>query len=348
MIYIINFIIFFVGAFSKQKDKLYNICCIYLVIFAGLRTKEIGQDTSSGYWINFNYIKSGMDVNWLEKGWVYLNKLAIILNVDYQGVLFFACVLMLFPVFYIINKESDNKLLSLAIYYGMYFVMFSFNLMRQSIAISFGMLFLYFWKNRRVKAAIISFAFALFFHKTVMLVLLIPLFAKIKLSLTRIYMMIIFSLGVGVVLSPELIIKLSGTYSSYFLMNDGYSGFRESIIIPFLFAVIVCVFFCFIFYYCIEKNGEIEKNIWLYTCIAGLVLMNITLQIGQGTRLVLYYSLSQILFVPQYIGKLKAVTTKYSLMLMFVIYLLLNFVRMLISDSQYLIPYENVLFWCMK
>ena len=345
MIYIVNFLAFFASAFTKQKDKIYNICCIYLILFCGFRTMKIGQDTSSGYFINFGYIKSGMDVHWLEKGWVFLNKFAITLNLGYQGVLFFAGLLMLLPVFYIIKKESNNKMLSLALYYGMYFVLYSFNLMRQSVAISLGGLFLYFWKTKKYKSAIVSLLIAFLFHKTVLLVCVIPLFMRIRLSVKKIFAILIISLGIGGVLSPQLIIKLAGPYASYFSMNDGYSGFRDSIIVPFLFAAVVCVFFGIFFYFSIKQNVEVEKNIWLYTCVAGLILMNLTLQIGQGTRLVLYYSLSQILFVPQYIGKVNKKATKRSLIILFIVYLMLNFVRMLISESKYLIPYDNILFF---
>lgn len=344
MLYVTIFILFFAFSLNeKYSDKLFKLSVIILIFITCFRAKSVGIDTSGGYYSYYHAVLNGNTLSFMEYSWVLINKISILLGWGYQGVIVISGLLTILPVAYVINNSNINKCLGVAFYYGQYLVLYSFNMMRQCIAISFVLLSVHLLIRKKYPLTIASFAFACIIHNSALFSIVIFPFFKLKINFKRIALLFIGSFAVGLVMNQSLFIKISGQYGSYLDNNNGYSGFRSSFMQAALLSVVVTLFFLFIIYFEFDK---VKNNKWLYVSVLGIMIMNITMKLGQGTRLVQYFSQAQILFMPQYLKKIENKYNKYGIFVMYFAYLLTNFYRILSSQLDSLIPYK--FFWELK
>ena len=71
--------------------------------------------------------------------------------------------------------------------------------------------------------------------------------------------------------------------------------------------------------------------------------MNLTMRLGQGTRVVLYFSQAQAIFMPNYIKKIENGQDRLIVCFLYVTFLSANFLRMLILSWNEVCPYS--FFW---
>lgn len=339
MIYIAVFIILFIFSLSsKSNGGLFRISAVVLLILAGCRARSVGIDTSGGYWSYYNWILEGNNLRWVEPSWVIINKLSISLGWGYQGVIAIASLLTILPVVYVIEKKGGNKCFSLAIYYGLYLILFSFNMVRQCIAISFVLLAAYLFSENKKMRSIIVVCLAIMFHNTALFTLIALLFLRIKWNLNRVALCQILTLLMGIVINDRVFFVISGHYASNLLYKDGYTGFRDDIIKPIIFTIL----FNILFYYIIRFEFDNIKNNYSF-CLAllGVFILNFTLRLGQGTRVVLYFSQFQLLFIPEYVSTIKGYKNKAMIVIPYFMYLSANFCRMLLAQWDSLVPYHT-------
>ncbi len=348
MIYYGIFILMFVLSLSRRyENRNFRIQTILIIVLTCFRATSVGLDTSMGYAVIYNEAAAGGKLRYLEPIFRLINILCVKLNLGQPGVIALCGLLTIIPTVYVISKCSENKTFSLALYYGMYFVLFSFNMMRQCVGISFVLLATYFYTRKKDRAdivrAIISFAIAVMFHKSSLFALLIIIFLLVReFKIQHIIFFSIFSLLIGLALSQNIIsrvLSLLGMYSNY-ITQSGYRGFRSSIIIP----LILCILFngLFIFLVSVKADG-FRNDHWFKIAFLGIIVMNMTFKLGQGTRMVLFFSQAQFVFFPNYFKKICSSRTRLSTIAIYMIYITLNFVRMLSSEIEWLTPY--LFFW---
>ena len=342
MIYISTLLMLCLFARAKgEKDKrLFELGVLLILVVTCLRSPNIGIDTAGGYLEDFNAVASGYHLGWLEPAWEPLNKLAIELGFGYQGVIAFAGVLAILPVAYVIRKISKNECYSLALYYGMYFVLYSYNLMRQMIAVSFALMAIYFYYEKKYKWTFFWLVLGVMFHKTILFVLPVFVFTRFRLKYSMTVIITLVSLLLGAFLPSEVFYVIAGHYAGNLAGTDGYSGFRTSILVPVVMAAILSVFFLFITYY---GRRKLEGNMWYMMSLLGIIVMNLTVKMGQGTRMVFYFSQAQVLFIPEHLKNSEIPSNRRFVKAIYFIYLFMNFFRVLLNQWDTVTPYR--FFW---
>lgn len=343
MIYIYFFIALFIFSFSKGKSVLYKVSLFAILCLTCFRAQHIGVDTADGYLSYFTSIKSNIYLGFVEPGWILLNKFSILLGLDYQGVLILSGILTLLPISYVIQRTCKNQSYALAIYYGMYFVLNSYNLMRQMIAISFTLLAIFFYIKKKYSLSIFWFILGLSFHKSIIVILPIICFLRLKaIRYSKILILIIISFIGGLLLSDSFFFLISGSYSHYFLNSGSLAGFRNSLLKPALLALAFDAFFLFLIYF---NYKIIRSDPWFLVSLLGVIVMNLTMRMGQGTRIVLYFSQAQMICLSNHLQNIKPYNNKIILNIVYISYLMINFMRILINQWESLNPYR--FFWSM-
>lgn len=342
MVYIVFFIVLFLFACVHERwdNLLFKIASFALLVLVCLRSQTIGIDTTYGYRYYFQYIQEGLNLNWLEPLWIFINKLSIWFGLGYQGVLIFAGLFTLLPVFYVISKTCNNKRFALAIYYGLYLCLFSFNIMRQCVAISFILLAAYLYIAKKYRTALLSFIVATMFHSSAFIALPLVLFFKLNVDFKKIILLFIATYFLGIFLNDQFFFTITGSYSKNLLATDGYTGFRSSIVIPAIFCFIFNVFFLIVLF---PEYNKLKNDSWLLMVILGVLMMNMTMRMGQGTRIVLYFSQAQAIFIPNHIRKFENERDKLIICFLYSAFLGANFFRMLILSWNEVCPYS--FFW---
>lgn len=342
MIYICIFVLLFIFSLTEDKlnERLFKLSTAATLCLTGFRSPGLGIDTAGGYYEYYQYVSAGVRLSWLEPAWELINRLAIMLGLGYSGVIMISAALTIFPVAYVINRTVNNKCFSFAIYYGMFFVLFSFNLMRQCIAVSFALLAVYYYINGRFLKSALGLVAGLMFHKSVVVIIPLIFFLKLKIRYVDTVMLVAVSYLCGLLLSDDFFVFISGQYAVNFLNTGGYAGFRSSITLPALFSFVFSLFFLFLIRISYDKT---QRGPWYLVSLLGVVVMNLTMRLGQGTRIVLYFSQAQMIFFANYINGIENRQNKRIIIMVFLLYLAVNFYRILYSQWNTLCPYN--FFW---
>ena len=325
---------------EKHDKKLFSISILLLLCLTCLRSRFVGIDTSGGYYSYYKQIGAGLDLSWLEPLWVLLNKVSLWLGWGYSGVIGIAGALTILPVAFVVSHECRNKCFGIFIYYGMYMILFSFNMVRQSIAVSVCLLAMYLFLHKKNAKAVICIIIAFLFHNSSIIVLPIILWVKIHWSLYRTILILSLSFVIGTIANSSFFTFFSGQYADDLLRGGGYYGFRESITMPALFTIGFNILFI-ILVMC--EYGKAKKDPWFLIAMLGVVVMNLTYRLGQGTRIVLFFSQAQVVFFSNYIDNMERKGNKRIVCFLYVAYLFANFYRILISQWDSLVPYS--FFW---
>ncbi|WP_224490275.1 EpsG family protein [Robertkochia flava] len=148
---------------------------ILLVLFAGLRSSEVGTDTNNyvGIYNNFSYYTDSIFEieSTIEIGYWILQKVALFFSSEYYALLIAIAFLSVFPMLYVLKKFSKNVTLSVFIYITIASYLVFFNAGRQGIAIGISSLSLIFLLKRNMIAYFMCIAFASLFHNTALIML---------------------------------------------------------------------------------------------------------------------------------------------------------------------------------
>ena len=361
MIYIVIFFVLFLTSLNEAKSnwllspiesdnrpyqknanrrRAFYVCLIALILFSGFRGKSIGIDTADGYYAHYLHVAAGGELEWEEPAWRAVNKIAVTLNLGYPGVLTLSSMMTLLPIGYALLKKCRNPCYGLFIYYGLYMTLYSFNLMRQCIAIAWVFLGIYFFERKNYVSTALAVAVAVLFHTSAVLAGLIIVFSKWRLNYPSVFLLFVMSFFIGLVLNESAFSLLLGKYAHYLNNMNGYAGFRNHMLLPVIFTAMVDLFFLALF--SLRANDKVT-DIWHKTTVLGIVIMNLTMRLGQGTRVVLYFSQAQAVFLPSYVESLRSKQNRFTVKLLYFTFLFANFMRNLLSQTDSLIPYR--FFW---
>lgn len=334
---LLSFFLLLSGQLSVQKQKNSLVLSfIILFIISAYRGVEVGTDTINYELYFYNIINNLNDTRYLvEPGWVYLNDIVGYFQGEFRDVLVLTSAVTLTLIYFVANRFSKNPMLTIAIYYLLYFYFISFNISRQMVAVSIALLALvYLTKNKYF--IFLCFVFlATFFHKSAFVLLPLVLVSQLPSSRMKIYALVFISMVVGIFgvsYLPKLAVFLG--YGHY-LSNYGYGNY--------LGPIVVLIFYNFIFisFYLMSDRKAIETKIF----IAFVISFNLLARFPFGSRIYIYLSIYQLLFLPYCLhgvvvkkDKAKIVFTKAILF----IYLYFNYFKSL--DNGGIFPYSNVLF----
>ena len=195
-----------------------------LLFVAGLRSFDIGTDTRH-YSDIFIYIKEGLNTDYIEVGWRFLNRTVGFLGMNYTVVIFIAEFLCLYPVFYVLKRTVENYNFGVFIYYAMYLYLHSFNMVRQCIAMSLCLLSYYNFIKKNTIKTIIWFLIAYSFHKSALIFLILYPLKFVNINAVFTVFLLVSTFAFGLIFTNKIIFFVAGNYVHY-LQNSDF-GFRD-------------------------------------------------------------------------------------------------------------------------
>lgn len=276
---------------SFFKNKRFLMLSFFILLFvAGLRSIEIGTDTSN-YAMFFlagedmtSYYKA------FEYGWTYLNLFVYKLGLDYQWIIFLSSCFFLLPLYGGIYKQSKKPLFSVCLSYLLFYYCYSFNITRQMIAVAIVLYGYQYIIQRNILKYSLTILLAFCFHSSVFIALPIYYINKIKLSPVIACSLLVSTFLLGSTNIKFLLLFLSsivGNYEEYIhaLVSNGETVFSASrMLLNVFFAFIICV---------ADRN-----NIYLKIIFVGIMMMNLLAIQPAIARISYYFVAAQVIFYP--------------------------------------------------
>lgn len=304
-IYIIMLIVSLLFCYlsEKIKNKKAKICfqvlsIIPFLVISAIRY-NVGTDYSSRYAGEFVKIRRGYIPPNLEIGYIGLVKLCLLFSKSSILLFVLTSAIISFSIFSMIFKYSKNKLLSIFIFFAGCFFFQSLNIVRQYIAVCMILIFYQLLIDKKYKSMIIPIILAISMHTTSIISIISILLTKriiVKPKIVFIMMLII--------------ILFSGIFNDVvgvLISNTRFSVYMGSVFdrseIKYT-ALVVNITLYIISYYLMKKKKEITRTDIIYINLLGMAVLVSTL--GRVhylfNRITYYFSIIQILAVPQFIS----------------------------------------------
>ena len=281
-----------------KKIRLDWICVclslIPLILVSALRY-DVGVDYFN-YGNIFHLIREQNNRVHYEIGFYWINLLIGKLTDNPQWILIVCAVLTMFFVGWAVAKYSSNITLSLFLFVTLGFYFYSMNNPRYYIALTLSLIIGALAQNKKTLLAFVLIGVgAIFFHKSLLIMLPIILIAKIQFNIVGYIMLSVFTILVSLLRDPIRDILFS-IYTWY--QGSQYDDGKGSIFnILLSFGMLVWALIYYKYWY--RKKDQFYFNlIWM----ASIFYLFYGSWIPESTRIGYYMSFSYILFIPKLIS----------------------------------------------
>ena len=172
---LIGAIIIYLNGTSKNRDKLYTFLIMGILLFmSAFRSINVGNDTDE-YIAIFNEVKLNGIGNLLDRyeiGYLLLNQLASTIFKSPQSIIIITSIYIFYGYSKFIYENSNNKWLSIYIFFMLPYFSFSMSGIRQAIAIVILFNAYKYLKLQRKLSFLISVILAATFHNTAIIFIL--------------------------------------------------------------------------------------------------------------------------------------------------------------------------------
>jgi len=343
---IVNFTIYillFAYALLLPKNKkLWWVVVLGFSFFVGYRALSVGTDTGT-YDIIYSQIAAHGYGDYPEWLYGYSCQFFSSLGFNFQEFQFTMTALCLSLVAYVVCKDSPYPGMSAFILYAMYFIFYLMNANRQMMGCFVLLLAYHFyllggWKNLIIFFALVFLAAG--FHHACYVAVLIPFAKYLPLHRSTVVLLLIASLIFGILVPTTLVASLSGDYGNYAMIQAEHAGERTGLRV--ILAVFMCIYwtliFLFVYFTCEPASMRQSKIFHMY--YLGILVNNALLRQEQGLRVMLFYSILNLIVLPLYLQytTLKSRTARTLLMLILSIF----FFTFLLSDSADVLHYHFI------
>lgn len=273
------------------------LALLSMALFAGLRDRYVGTDTATYVYGFSNVLNESLEGNFSEiffeePGYYLLEVFVHLFTDQYWGLLFAVAVICSVNVLYIINKYSENKVLSLFIYITLGYYLFCFNAARQAIALSIYMLALPCIEKKQIVKYCIIVVIAAMFHKTILIMLPMYFILRMRYSWKSVSLIVILGFIIASAL-PGLIVSVSQIDEKYMLYASmkATGGYLLT-----SFYILLTIFFMIMRTNVVKEKIK-EYDIFLLMLICGSVIYLVVLLTGayiEITRFAAYFQIASI------------------------------------------------------
>ena len=326
--------LFFLSLKEQKNGVLYYSIIIFLVLLAGLRDISIGTDTST-YMEIYEWV-SDESAKYIEPGWYYLNRVVYLLGGNFTILLTIVSILTLIPIIHVSKAYPQHRNEILFYYFSMYLYLNSFNGMRQYLAVSIGFLALELFRNNEVRKCLLFIFIAFLFHYSAAILLLVFMLKLIKVNKkSTLVFLLVSTFLLGSVAGKSFFYIITGKYASYLEKEE--FGFREESISMYLLTILMDIMLFLVFSF---KSQKYDRY-WLNVFTLGILLLNVTFKIGLAARLILYFTIAQIIVFPLFLVDNK-IKNKVLVRIVVAIYFALLFFRNFAGGSTGgdIVPYK--------
>lgn len=344
------FIVLLLSLIKGANNKVVYIgVALALFFVAAYRSIGVGTDSEAYYTIYYQYANNDAYVaandNYKTAEFIWLAMLKYFRNADnYRGLLVMLAALNALPLFYMLYKRSKWPLFSIFLYISLYFYGNSMNTMRQSVAMSFLLLALPFLEKGKNKYYLLMMLLSTAIHMSALYVfLLVWAFYKANLNFDnrlRYTFAIAISFIIGMfftarfkeILEPIANLFASSNYDYY--LSGGTVNEQRNLFSNLGFNMVA------IFMLYINKDAN---NIYFKLYILGVIMVNLIAGLGEFSgRIASYFSLMQIVAIPNLLYLIKSTIQKNLYILIFIIYGLSLYIYYLSKNLSEIVPYSNI------
>lgn len=321
---------------SRRQGPYIVLSFIILCFISAYRDISVGTDTAT-YESIFNNLNSEFGLIYydrIEPAWILLNDMVLKFGGDFRHVLIASSLLTLCPLFLIAKKYSYNPMLTISLYYLLYFYIFSLNITRQLIAVSFILFSIILLLKGKKKLFLLIVVLASLFHTSALIALLLIFYRRFPSDLFLLILFISIAMLSGVfgVNYISLITSLT-KYASYTSAIEFHS------LVPSIIFLLIFNCFFILISFTSDRSSDYFKIFFIFA-----IAMNLSIRFPFGSRLLMYFSIFQILFYPYYLATLgeKNKKIKLPLTIFVILYSYTIYIRAF-GDGQ-ILPYINILF----
>lgn len=314
-IYGIFILIGFLSLKQKNKKILYIYTIILILLFA-LRSERMGIDLhynlKYGYLGSFDYLsklswKEILTNSYLnyEIGYRILNRLIGVFTHNRQVLLFICALISIFPIGYVITKESKMPMLSFIIYMGLPSFVLLFSGLRQGIALGLVFLSINYIKQKKLIKFLLLVLIASLFHKSALVfIVAFPIYWIKDTSIMRILSILVL---IFMFLFRYYIFTFFNTTFNLELIPDNNNS------INLLLALVTLYIICSLFNTYQFKKISGYLNIFYCSCVIQVFggLFGLALRVGY------YFMIILVLLLPDILSNLSMENRKYREILYF-------------------------------
>ena len=296
-----------------------------------MRSENVGSDTVS--YINIYELNSNGYIGYPEPLYGMLCSLAGYCGLSFSLFQILLSYITISLASFTIVKYSPNILFSLFCMFGMYFICYSMNINRQAEA-CFVILYAYHFLYEKKKLKFVIWICVAAGLHAISLILLPLLFVyKLRITSKRMFWWLCFSFFIGLCLNENILGYILGPYAHYL---SGEQGMREGgrIIQSIALAIYWMVGFVFVR---LTMHKKLLDSLFFKFYLLSLIVNNLMLGLELGIRIVLLFSISQIIFYPIYAYN-STLPPKVA-MLCVASYILIFFLTFIGSNSAGVVPY---------
>lgn len=323
--------------------KYLTLCCIELIVLAGLRGYTIGADTATylaaiDYYDDFSFqelIHAELVYPFdFEFGYFLLTKLSIILGLGKTGFLFLIAILVYIPVFLTIKNHSPMPYISIVCYFAFGFFTYSLGIFRQMLAISILLLGWNYVEERRLGRYLLLVFLATSMHSTAIIGILFYILYGMKWERFVPWLVptevVLFLFGRMIVL---LVIRLLPKYAGF--IGGTYDLQGGSYLMLFFLNLIL-------FASILTKSGENDQNerMTITALICAVCLQCVGYSMTIVGRSVSYFSIYMMLAIPNIVCNIG--DKRKHLWGFWVLIVLFAFVYSHFDGNKFVVPYYTV------
>ncbi len=291
---------------EQQKKRTRLMLTLFFGVFLFLvscRAVSVGVDNSKYTYIyetisnaSFNKVTNIIDI---ESGFIYFSKIISMISKDYQLLVFVVALMSVVPIAVMCIKESENGLLTMALFLSVAPFSIYFSALRQVLAVAFIVPAYYLTKHKKPIWFVITVVIAMLFHQSAFIILLIYPLYHIRLTGNKFLFIVPAIVLVYVFNQPIFRFLLT-------LMGDRYderygSELTNAIMMILLFAIFVA------FSFFIVDDKKLEKDtIGLRNLLVVALILQLFAPVSNVAMRINYYFIPFIpILMPKIINRSK-------------------------------------------
>lgn len=311
---------------KRKKSGIFYLVLLILLLslFAGLRTTDLGYDTSKYIMRTYKLLESGKSLSYLldnyvvmEKGYlVYMSFLYNIWNnINFILTMLNLPVNIFFVIFMYHNKEKVSMKMMTIIYYCTLYAL-SFNVIRQSISLSIFLLILVLLDKKKYFLSILLFIVGFMFHKSMifalfaLLIMLVSNSNKLSQKSKSILLSVTTLTSVFFLMFYENIISISYSlgligkrYLNYLEFGEYSTGINIEYSLLFLKLSIIIILILYKRLKSVSHNIKNENKKWETMLFIDLFITFLSFKLKNTDRISWYLYYPAIFLLAPQLGK---------------------------------------------
>lgn len=296
LFYSIIYIALFISSLAPPKNKqIFYLTILFFSFLIGFRAESVGTDTGS-YMDIYEANKDGY-IGYPEPLYGYLCRFGGFCGMPFYVFQALLSLITLSLAGKTIIKYSPNIQLSLLCMFGMYFIFYAMNINRQ-VEACFIILYAYHFLYQRKKIWFVVWVIiAAGLHAASLILLPLLFIHRFQISSGKVvWTLLSLSFIFGLFLGTVFFDWIAGSYAHYL---DGSDGMREGnrTALSIALAMYWMMGFAGIWY---TMRGNLKNTFFFKLYLLSLIVSNLTLKLELGLRVVLLFSIGQVVFYPMY------------------------------------------------